>query len=211
MNAKTILKLIASQDYNELKRLALAEVCEKEVKTVSERTVAKAIIKLSLQAAKNKIRPRFAGAYYDNDFMCITDGYIGFVTSRKVSGCVFAKSDGFNVFDLKYIIRKNCPGSETFKKMDSSTVSKIKVFFDMAKASGDKRTPLVKIGNAYFNFKLFDSVFKCFIDPVYSVSENAVKALILKDEFSEGIVLSTRIFDTDEEKNRYFLIAEWGK
>ena len=32
-----------------------------------------------------------------------------------------------------------------------------------------------------------------------------------KDEFSEGIVLPTRIFDTDEEKNRYFLIAEWGE
>ena len=80
----------------------------------------------------------------------------------------------------------------------------------MAKASGDKRTPLVKIGNAFFNFNLFVSVFECFINPVYSVSENAVRALILKDEFSEGIVLPTRIFDTDEEKNRYFLIAEWG-
>ena len=210
MNAKTILKLIATQDYDELKRLALAEVCEKDAKTVSERTVAKAIIKLSLQTAKNKIRPTLAGAYYDNDFMCITDGHIGFVTSRKVSGCFFAKSDGFNVFDLKYTIRKNCPGPETFKKMDSATVSKIKVFFDMAKASGDKRTPLVKIGDAFFNFKLFTSVFECFIDPVYSVSENSIQALILKDESSEGIVLPTRIFDV-RENNEYFLIAKWGE
>lgn len=210
MNAKTILKLIATQDYDELKRLALAEVCEKDAKTVSERTVAKAIIKLSLQAAKNKIRPTIAGAYYDDDFMCITDGYVGLVTSRKVAGCIFAKLDGFNVFDLKYTIRKNCPASETFKKMDSAAVTKIKVFFDMAKAGGDKRIPLVKIGSAYFNFKLFVSVFECFIDPVYSVSESAVQALILKDEFSEGIVLPTRIFD-ERENNRYFLIKEWGE
>lgn len=200
MNARTILKLIATQDYDELKRLALAEVCEKDAKTVSERTVVKAIIKLSLQVAKSKIRPTMAGTYYDHDLMCITDGYVGFVTSRKVSGCVFAKSDGFEVFDLKYTIRKNCPSPNTFKKMDPPTVSKIKAFFDMAKADGDKRTPLVKIGNAFFNFNLFVSVFECFINPVYSVSENAVRALILKDEFSEGIVLPTRIFDTDEEK-----------
>lgn len=136
MNARTILKLIATQDYDELKRLALAEVCEKDAKSVSERTVAKAIIKLSLHASKNKIRPTLAGAYYDDDLMCITDGYIGFVTRRKVSGCVFAKSDGFEVFDLKYIIRKNCPTPDTFKKMDLTAVSKIKAFFDMAKAAG---------------------------------------------------------------------------
>ena len=210
MNARTILKLIATQDYDELKRLALAEVCEKDAKSESERTVAKAIIKLSLHAAKNEIRPTIAGAYYDHDLMCITDGYIGLVTNRKVSGCFFATSDGLNVFDLKYVIRENCPAHETFKKMDSTAVSKIKAFFDMAKASGDKRTPLVKIGDAYFNFKLFLGVYECFIDPVYSVSEKAVQALILKDEFSEGIVLPTRISDVNEN-SRYFLIKEWGE
>lgn len=207
MNARTILKLIAKQDYDELKRLALAEVCEKDAKTVTERTVAKAIIKLSLQAAKNKIRPTIAGAYYDDDLMCITDGYVGLVTSRKVAGCVFAKSDGFKVFDLKYTIRKNCPSSETFKKMDSNTVYMLKAFFDMAKAGGDKRIPLIKIGDAFFNFKLFVSVFECFVDPVFAVSERSIQSLILRDEFSEGIVLPTRIFDV-RENNRYYLIKE---
>lgn len=210
MNAKTILKLISTQDYDELKRLALAEVCEKDAKSVSERTVAKAIIKLSLQVAKNKIRPRIAGAYYDNDLMCITDGYIGLVTSRKVSGCFFATSDGLNVFDLKYVIRKNCPAHETFKKMNSTAVSKIKAFFDMAKASGDKRTPLLKIGDVYFNFKLFISVYECFIDPVFAVSDTATHPLIIKDEASEGIVLPVRISDVNEN-SRYFLIKEWGE
>ena len=210
MNAKTILKLIATQDYDELKRLALAEVCEKDAKSVSERTVAKAIIRLSLHAAKNMLRPTLAGAYYDNDLMCITDGYIGLVTSRKVSGCFFATSDGLNFFDLKYVIRKNCPGPESFKKMDSAAVSKIKAFFDMAKASGDKRTPLVKIGDVYFNFKLFISVFECFIDPVFAVSDTATHPLIIKDEASEGIVLPARISDVNEN-NRYFLIKEWGE
>lgn len=109
MNAKTILKLLAIQDYNELKRLALAEVSEKAQKTATERSAIKAFINLSKQAAKNKVRSRLAGAYYDGALMCITDGYRGIVTSRDIPGCVFAPSDGHGVFDLKRVIRDDCP------------------------------------------------------------------------------------------------------
>lgn len=197
MNAKTILKLLSTQDYNELKRLALAEISEKSANTATERSAIKAFINLSKQAAKNKVRFRLAGAYYDGALICITDGCRGIVTSRDIPGCFFAPSDGHGVFDLKRVIRDNCPPPSMFKKIDPAAVAKIKAFFDAAKASGDKRKQLIKISGAFYDFTFFDSIFKCFIDPVFAVADNATHPLILKDEHSEGIVLPLRVKPDD--------------
>lgn len=207
MNAKIILKLLSAQDYNELRRLALAELSEKSAKTATEKTRIHAIVRLSKQAAKNKMRPGIAGAYERDGALCITDGCRGIVTSLDVPGCVFAASDGHGTVDLENVIRANCPPSETFKRIDSAAVAKAKTFFDAAKAAGDKRKQLIKIDGAFYDFTFFDSIFKCFVDPVFAVSDNATHPLILKDERSEGIVLPIRIFD-DSETDKAFLMAE---
>ena len=207
MHAKTILKLLAMRDYDELKRLALAELTEKSAKTATEKTRIRAIVQLSKQAAKNKMRPGIAGAYERNGALCITDGYRGIVTSIEAPGCVFATSDGRGTVDLERVIRDNCPPAETFKRIDPAAVAKVKTFFDAAKAGGDKRKQVIKINGAFYDFTFFDSVFKCLIDPVFAVADNSMHPLILKDEHTSGIVLPIRIFD-DSENEKHFLIAE---
>lgn len=206
MDAKTILKLISAQDYAEMKRLALAELSEKNAKTATEKTCMRAIVQLSKQAAKNKTCPIIAGAYYDDNLICITNGAHGIVTEREVSGCVFAPTVG-SIFHLKEFILNNCPPSQKFKKIDTGAVANVKAFFSAAKANGDKRKQIVKIDDAFFDFTFFDSVFKCFIDPVFAVSKNATRALIFKDEVSLGIILPVRIFDENEIDKR-LLITE---
>lgn len=143
---------------------------------------------------------------YDGALVCITDGYRGIVTSRDIPGCVFAPSDGHGVFDLKRVIRDNCPPPNMFKKINSAAVARIKAIFDSAKAGGDKRKRLIKIAGAFFDFTFFDSIFKCFVDPIFAVSDNATHALILKDELSEGIVLPLRIKSDDFDESALYAI-----
>lgn len=206
MNAKTILKLLATQDYDELKRLALAELSEKSAKTATEKTRMRAIVQLSKQAAKNKMRPGIAGAYERDGALCITDGYRGIVTSLGAPGCVFATSDGRGTVDLKCVIRDNCPPAGMFEKIDPAAVARIKSFFDAAKAAGDKRKKLIKISGAFFDFTFFDSIFKCFVDPVFAVAENSMHPLIFKDEASEGIVLPVWIEPDDFDASAIYAI-----
>ena len=92
MKAETILKLLNEQNYEEIKRAALAEIEVKASKTTNE---TKARTVLAKKVAKEcKLRPAMAGAFEFDGFQCITNGFFAVRYTNAVESCEKADTAG---------------------------------------------------------------------------------------------------------------------
>lgn len=137
MNAKKVLELLSTENYTELKRLAEAEIMLSKCTTASEKSMVKAFVKLSKQAAKEKYRPNIAGAYYKDNLLCVTNGNWGVATQRNITGCFMRENNEDNNFDLYNIINSHKLCSSETIIIDNNKLLQIKNAFAVDKANGD--------------------------------------------------------------------------
>lgn len=197
MNAKTVLQLLSEKDYTELKRLAEAELMQSECKTSSEKSIAKAFVKLSKQAAKEKYRPNIAGAYYKDDFLCVTNGCWGVITKRIIDGCIMREDGDYSNPDLYNIItghKLSCP--ETIM-IDNNKIAQIKNAFAIDKANGDSREPTIKIYDTYIKFNYFINIYACMEKNcvLYVQKNEYIKPILFEDDNTMAIILPLRVTD----------------
>lgn len=197
MNAKKVLELMSTQNYTELKRLAEAEIMQSECKTASEKYIVKAFVKLSKQAAKEKCRPNIAGAYYKDNFLCVTNGYWGAVTQRTITGCFMRENNKDNNFDLYNIINSHKLCSSETIMIDNDKLLQIKNAFAIDKANGDCRNSVIKIYNTYIDFNYFINIYACMEKncKIYVQKEEYGKPIIFEDDMTMAIILPMRIQD----------------
>ena len=197
MNAKKVLELLSTENYTELKRLAEAEIMQSVCKTASEKSMVKAFVKLSKQAAKIKYSPNIAGAYYKDNLLCVTNGYWGAITKRPITGCFMRENNTNNDFDLYNIINSHKLCSSETIIIDNNKLLQIKNAFAVDKANGDCRKAVVKIYNTYINFDYFINIYDCMDKTckIYAQKEEYGKPIIFEDDMTMAIILPMRIKD----------------
>ena len=194
MNAKKVLELLSTENYTELKRLAEAEIMQSKCATSSEKSIAKAFVKLSKQAAEEKYRLSIAGAYYKDDFLCVTNGYWGVMTKRIIGGCFMREDGDYSNLDLYNIITGHKLSRPETIMIDNNKIAQIKNAFAIDKANGDSREPAIKIYDTYIKFNYFINIYACMEKNcvLYVQKNEYIKPVLFEDDNTMAIILPLR-------------------
>lgn len=146
MNAITVLSLLHSQDYEELKRQCEFEIGSMQGKSIN---ASKAREKLARKVAKQeKDRSYLAGAYIIDETQQICDGCAAGVYNDILSGLVTVTDNTTSLFDVRSV--KNCFSDKV--EMETINLKELKQNIKIAEASGIKRKKqIVQVGDYYFD------------------------------------------------------------
>lgn len=176
MKAETILKLLNEQNYEEIKRAALAEIEVKASKTTNE---TKARIALAKKVAKEcKHRPAMAGAFEQDGRQCITNGFFAIRYTNAIESCEKADTAG-NPLNVSRLFESVKDYTKTF----AVNWTALKTAFTEWKTKQPTKTEAKRLGIVYkkplIKFTL-DNVDACYIDAelLFEVEKTLVNPLI---------------------------------
>lgn len=194
MKSEKILEMLSENKIEELKQLLREEIC---LTGSSNKSITKAIIKLSKQAEKEQrdrghyTRPALAGAYVLNDKQCICNGAWGVMYDNITTGTTNVPGDLENYFDLNKVI-PSFDNREWFEIDIAELENKVKIF----KAEHKEADPTIKAKEFYYIAKNVVMLADTFENVKFAIADNGM--MLLKGDNGKGIFLQLRIVGNAE-------------